>query len=178
MLLSTAQRWASKIAAELQPLCGRIRAAGSVRRMAPLCGDLDFVCLATPEQRRAVRSRCLRNHPEVRADGEQILSLVLPNGIRIQLNFARPETADLFGVTPSNWGSIFLCRTGPLEFNRAICLRAARMGYHWNPFKGVTDHGEVIAAATEHAIFRVLDLSPIPPPQRDRVHSIDDRLIA
>jgi len=170
MLYKTANKWAKEICEQLMPLCSDIAIAGSIRRGCGLCGDIDIVCLASDTQRQAVRSRCLRKKKEIRQDGNQILSIVLTNGIHVQIFFAHPKTPDLFAPIPCNWGSIMLCRTGPKEFNQSICIQAAKLGYKWNPFKGIISGDQIIASKTEAEIFKTLHIKPINPRNRKNIH--------
>jgi DNA polymerase (family X) len=169
MLYKTAKKWATDICDQLIPLCDRIEIAGSIRRQEQLCDDIDLVCQCTDKQRAAVRARCLRANPEIRQSGDCILSIVLNNGIRVQVNFARPTMTELFEETPSNWGSIMLCRTGPKEFNQSICLRAGVLGYHWNPFYGIYERNRLLASETEEDIFHILKWRYIEPINRCRI---------
>jgi len=169
MLYRTANKQAKDICEQLMPLCSDVAIAGSVRRHCGLCGDIDIVCLASDTQRQAVRSRCLRKSPTIKQDGQQILSIVLNNGINVQIFFAHPKSQDLFSPTPSNWGSIMLCRTGPKEFNQSICIHAAKLGYKWHPFKGIISGDQIIASETEKDIFKTLHIKPISPINRTNI---------
>ncbi len=167
MMYKTARKHAEDIRLQLHPLCSVLTIAGSVLRHSPLCNDIDLVCLASDSQRLKVRERCLRNSPEIRSDGEQILSIVLNNSIKVQVFFAHPIIEDLFKPTPSNYGSVLLCRTGPKAFCQHICLRAAKQGLHWNPFVGIIKNGkEIIASETEQDIFKALKMKYIQPRNR------------
>ena len=169
MLYKTARKWAVEICEQLRPMCYRAEPAGSVRRHEPLCGDIDIVCECTDRQRAAVRARCLRAAVETRQNGDHILSIVLKRGIRLQVFFSRPMTTDLFETTPSNWGSIMLCRTGPKEFNQSVCLRAGILGLHWNPFYGIYERNRLISSATEKDIFHTLKWRYIEPANRSHI---------
>jgi len=169
MLYTTANRQAKDICEQLTPLCSDVAIVGSIRRHCGLCGDIDIVCLASDTQRQAVRSRCLLKSPTIKQDGNQILSIVLNNGINVQIFFAHPKTQDLFTPEPSNWGSIMLCRTGPKQFNQAICIRAAKLGYKWNTFKGIISGDQIIASETEQDIFKTLKIKPISPRNRTNI---------
>ena len=163
MLYRTAKTYAEEIREQLYQLCSAITIAGSIRRHEPLCGDIDLVCLATDSQRAKVRQRCLRRNPKVISDGEHILSIVINNGVRLQVNFAKPTTTDLFAPVPGNWGSILMMRTGPKTFNQEICLKAAKMGFCWKPFVGIVKNNNIIASETEEDIFSALNLTYIQP---------------
>jgi len=173
MLYKTARKWATEICEQLRPMCYRAEPAGSVRRHEPLCGDIDIVCECTDRQRAAVRARCLKAKPEIRQNGVCVLSIVLSNGVRVQINFTQPKVTELFDEIPSNWGSIMLCRTGPKEFNQSVCLRAGMLSYHWNPFHGIYARNRCIASASEKDIFHALKWKYIEPENRSHIKLLE-----
>lgn len=169
MLYATAYKFASTIQEQIDPLCDRSAIAGSIRRHSALCGDIDLVCQVSRMQRMRVRERCLRSHPIVSADGEHILNFRLANDVRVNVFFARPAERDLFSVRPSNWGSVLLCRTGCADFCRLIALRAADLGYHWDPFRGILLGEVILASESEEDIFKALRMRPVDPIHRQHV---------
>lgn len=123
---------AYQIAANLRPGCGRIEAAGSIRRKAESVGDIEFVIVpkygtlfgeAKPgtslldvELDRLIELGKLT--PGER-NGERWKQLVLTSsGIKL----------DLFIVTPSTWGVMMAIRTGPADFSKAIVTEQHRGG--------------------------------------------------
>ncbi|MHB8520691.1 MAG: hypothetical protein ACYDH9_08025 [Limisphaerales bacterium] len=172
MTLEFGEKLASRIAAELQPLCERIEVAGSIRRRRTNVNDIDLVILPKPGKLPAIKTRCSERCAAV-IDGPQntIFRLALPNGgdVQIDLFFARPAIKDLFQEIPSNFGAILLCRTGSKEHNIYLVEHAKKIGLKLNPYGGVFDEeGYCLAAATEEEIFTALNLDFIPPESRDR----------
>ncbi len=172
--LATAERIGAKIAGELTPFCDQIQVAGSIRRRRPTVNDIDLVVLPKPGRAEAVRERCMRNAIRVQTEGEMTLVVYLryppagPDGLQLDVWIATPAVADLFGGTPTNFGTLLLCRTGSREHNIRLVVRAEKMGYRWNPYHGVYDgHGRCLARATEEDVFKVLGLDFVRPEDRE-----------
>jgi DNA polymerase/3'-5' exonuclease PolX len=94
--------------------------------------------------------------------------------LQLDIFIATPTTTDLFTTTPTNWGSLLLCRTGSREHNVWICERALSMGLKWNPYRGLLGPSKqdgpldtIIASATEQDILSALGLEWIPPVMRE-----------
>jgi DNA polymerase/3'-5' exonuclease PolX len=168
--LATAQRLAARIRDDLSPFCECIEIAGSIRRQRPEVGDIDVVCLPKGEAglhdmitRCERRTRCTKT-------GEQYRLFELQGGIQLDLWIAHAASADLFGnVTPANWSSLFVCRTGSAEFNIMLARRAREVGLHWNPHSGLQRllSRRAIATETEGDFFRELKLEFVRPEDRE-----------
>jgi DNA polymerase (family 10) len=166
---------ASIIVGALEPMCQSIEIAGSIRRGVPHVNDVDLVVLPKPGQAEAIKHRA-RARCRVVTDGPQTLIVALPlpssyqhtsREIQIDIWFAHPSGRNLFEEEPGNWGSLLLCRTGSKEHNIRLCERAKGMGLHWDPYKGVTKDGRIIASESEADVFRALGLETIPPGFRE-----------
>lgn len=165
--LSTASKIAEKIVSELAPFCDQIAIAGSIRRRRSMVNDVDLVCLSKAGQSAALRARILANTEPI-SDGVQVILTRLANGVQLDVWLAAPGKKDLFEETPTNYGSLLLCRTGSKEHNIWLCERAKRLGFRWNPHFGVFNNGRLLASATEQSIFDVLQLDFVPPEKRER----------
>jgi DNA polymerase (family 10) len=163
--LERARKIADFIVEALRPLCWKIEIAGSIRRQRPDCGDIDLVVIPTNHDalRRRIAQRC-----SLTSDGRDIIIAKMSNGVQLDVYCARPEERTLLDVTPSNWGSVMVCRTGSKEFNKYLCMAAAHKGLHWDPFRGVLRAGKVIASETEEDVFRALGLTWVCPESRER----------
>lgn len=173
MNYARALNMAEKIEAELLPFCERTAIAGSIRRRRPEVNDIDLVILPKPGKLGMIKGRCMQNCAVV-TDGEQnaIYRLRLPDQSEIQLDlfFAQPARRDLLAYEPGNFGSLLLCRTGSKEHNIFLVEHAKRLGLVWKPYAGVFDaDGKCLAAESEEAIFKALDLEFIPPAGRERL---------
>ncbi len=186
--LQFAEKLAAKIAAELTPFCDQVEIAGSIRRRRPFVSDIDFVVLPKPGQLDALRERCKRN-AKVIINGNQnlIVELTLAGGhdpqninrtlphqkIQVDIFIAQPETREMFDATPTNFGSLLLCRTGSVAHNIYLIEHAKALGLVWNPYHGVFGRiglgkPKCLASATEAEIFSALKLDFIPPERRER----------
>ena len=172
MTLARAEGIAARVLDQLGPLCDRIEVAGSIRRRLPEVNDVDIVLLpkpgASPQIRARVAARC-----RVQTDGEQCLRAWLDSGEMLDIWRAHHREEGLFedSVVPGNFGTLLLCRTGSLAFNRHLAIKAAHRGYHWNPHHGLYDNNgpEPVWLAGEHAeeeIFTALGMDFIPPEKR------------
>ncbi len=117
MILSQAKEIADKILKELKPHCERIEIAGSIRREKPEPNDIEIVAIPKPYQTGLFESGIAKvvNRWE-KVKGElpcKYTQRILPEGIKLDLFFARPE----------NWGLIFAIRTGSAEFSHNVLAK-------------------------------------------------------
>lgn len=171
--LGRARKFAEKIVGELSPFCDRIEIAGSIRRGRAEVGDIDLVCLPRDEgQLDQLRARARKTNPWTIEDGKMQLLIILetPLGpIQLDLFFASHPDRHMFGVSPGNWGSLLLCRTGSAQHNIFLVGAAKRRGLRWNPYWGIFDaHGASVASETEEEIFKALELDFVKPEERER----------
>jgi DNA polymerase/3'-5' exonuclease PolX len=171
-----AERLAHQIAAALTPFCDQIEVAGSIRRRRPLVGDIDLVVLPKPGQLEALKERCKRN-TKVLTDGDQNLIVELKTTgdepVQLDIFIAKPEVREMFETTPTNFGSLLLCRTGSVAHNIYLVQHAKALGLVWNPYHGVfgpdgTGRSKLRASATEAEIFSALKLPFVKPEDRER----------
>ena len=165
MILAEADKLAAKILHELTPFCERIEVAGSVRRRRENVNDIDLVVI--PKNFAMLRNR-IRRRCTLTTDGDTNLIAILPNKVQLDIFVAQAESKDLLAVTPTNFGALFLCRTGSREHNIWIAKRAQSLGMHFNPYYGLFRQGKCVACATEEDMFKALDLEFVKPEQRER----------
>lgn len=166
MKLSTGIFLAEKVAATLQPFCERVEIAGSIRRRRAWVNDIDLVVLPKEGRLAELRARVFERTTPV-TDGPQTIIATMANGVQIDLWIAQPPHADLLASTPTNFGSLLLCRTGSREHNIYLVEHAKKLGLRWNPYQGVFDGaGKCLASATEEEVFQALQLDYIPPYHR------------
>jgi len=181
--LASARKIAERIVAELRPFCEQIEIAGSIRRARPEVGDIDLVILPREGEENALRARATAS-PSVRVltQGRENMSLVLANGIQVDLFFARRAQNDLAGYVPGNFGMRLLAMTGSKEHNIHLAKLAEAKGYHFAPYAGLMrggryrfaagggreyHGGEVFVGEKELEILRALGLGWIEPDARE-----------
>ena len=143
----------------------RIAAAGSVRRRRETIGDIDILvtCDAPVEVIDA-----FTGHPDVQevlARGETKASVVLRRGLQ----------ADLRVLEDESFGAALQYFTGSKAHNVALRERAKRMGYKISEYGlfSIDDPDKPVAGANEEDIYRLLNLSWVPPEIRENRGEID-----
>jgi DNA polymerase (family 10) len=145
-------------ALEDHPASERVVLAGSARRWAETCKDIDIV--ATASDPRAL-SQAFAEHPLV-ADagtaGENGVHARTHNGLGLDLRIVPPE----------EFGNLLQHFTGSKEHNVKLRERAVRMGLSVSEH-GIaeTESGEVAKCATEEEVYERLGLAYIEPELRN-----------
>ena len=159
-LLSDVLPIAEEIAARLResPASGEVAIAGSVRRMAETCKDVDVIATATDSEALAAALAAHELVAEPRATGEAAASIVTHNGIKVELRIAEPK----------EFGNLLQHFTGSAEHNVKLRERAVARGLSVSEH-GIkdTESGKVTRCATEAEVYRRLDLPYIEPELRD-----------
>jgi DNA polymerase (family 10) len=145
-------------ALEALPGVERALCCGSLRRFRETVADVDIV-VASPEP-SSVREAFLKL-PAVRdvlGSGETKTSILTATGLQVDLRI----------VERRQFGAACQYFTGSKAHNIKLRQRALDRGWLLNEY-GLShaETGEVIASETEEAVYRALDLEPIPPPLRE-----------
>jgi len=174
--LHKAQQLALKVVGELMTYCQKIEIAGSVRRERNQVNDIDLVLLPKPAAIPTIIARCERKMKIVTGGGENPKNVTFFGlGFQLDLFFAHGEIPDLISATPTNWGAVFLCRTGSQQHNVQLCSLARAKGFEFRPYSGlVRKHfvaglaeSEIIASETEEDIYKALGLEWRHPRERE-----------
>jgi DNA polymerase/3'-5' exonuclease PolX len=169
--LASARKVAERIREELRPYCTRIEIAGSIRRARPEVGDIDLVLLPREGEDAALRHRATASvragNARVLTDGPQNMSMVLANGMQVDLFFARAAVNDLAGYTPGNFGMRLLAMTGSKEHNIELARTAQEQGLHFHPYRGLMRGETVCCGEDELEILRTVGLGWIEPEARE-----------
>ncbi len=167
MPIAKAMPIAERVVASLRESCPdmtRLVIAGSLRRFEETIGDVDLVCVTEKPQEALDALVSLPNVLEVLGHGEAKASVVLRDGIQV----------DLRVIESSRFGSMLNYFTGSQQ--HAIRLRdyANKMGLSINEY-GVTEEstGKVEHFADEESFYAGLGLQYIPPEIRTGVWEID-----
>ncbi len=141
-----------------EPGVGAVEAAGSLRRRQETVGDIDILC-ATDDPAVVAKRFC--SHPEaaqVIARGEKKCSIVLRNGLQVDLRLVRPE----------EYGAALQYFTGSKAHNIRVREIAVKQGLKLSEY-GVFDVStdRRLAAATEAEVYSALGLPWIDPALRE-----------
>ena len=160
LLLSKVRPIAEELAAALRehPGADRVEVAGSVRRWAETCKDIDLI--ATAEEPKALAEH-LAAHPLIAAAGKPGA-----NGLRAQTH--NGVAVDLRIVAPAAFGNLLQHFTGSQAHNVQLREDAVGRGLSVSEH-GVTDaeSGNVELSATEHGVYERLGYAFIEPELRE-----------
>ncbi|MBS1843879.1 MAG: DNA polymerase/3'-5' exonuclease PolX [Actinobacteria bacterium] len=160
LLLSTVRPIAEELAAALREHQGahRVEVAGSVRRWAETCKDIDLIATADEGKELA---QFLADHPLIAAAGKPG-----KNGVRAQTH--NGISVDLRIVPPAAFGNLLQHFTGSQAHNIALREDAVKRGLSVSEH-GITDTetGEVSLCQTEHEVYERLGYAYIEPELRE-----------
>ena len=160
VLLSKVKPVAEQLAEVLRedPASDRVEVAGSARRWAETCKDIDIIATATDPGGLAER---LQAHPLVAqtgAAGAAGTRVITHHGISVDLRISPPEC----------FGNLLQHLSGSMEHNVQLRERAQKRGLSVSEH-GITDveSGEVETCATEEEVYERLGLPYIEPELRE-----------
>ncbi len=160
LLLSKVRPIAAELAAALRehPAANRVEVAGSVRRWAETCKDIDLI--ATAEEPQALAEH-LVSHPLIAAAGTPS-----ENGVRAQTH--NGISVDLRIVAPAAFGNLLQHFTGSQAHNVQLREEAVARGLSVSEH-GITDteSGEAELCETEEAVYERLGYAYIEPELRE-----------
>ncbi|MGN6258053.1 MAG: DNA polymerase/3'-5' exonuclease PolX [Solirubrobacterales bacterium] len=160
LLLSKVKPIAEELAAALRehPAARQVEVAGSVRRWAETCKDIDVI--ATAEEPAALAEH-LATHPLIAAAGTPG-----PNGVRAQTH--NGVSVDLRIVPPAAFGNLLQHFTGSQAHNVQLREEAVARGLSVSEH-GITDaeSGEMWTCATEAEVYERLGYDYIEPELRE-----------
>jgi len=160
LLLSKVRPIAEELAAALRehPAANRVEVAGSARRWAETCKDIDII--ATAEEPAALAEH-LASHPLIAAAGT-----AGPNGVRAQTH--NGVSVDLRIVPPAAFGNLLQHFTGSKAHNVQLREEAVGRGLSVSEH-GITDteSGKVDLCETEEGVYERLGYAYIEPELRE-----------
>jgi len=188
ILLSSALFLAKPIIEELEKCPGvkDLDLAGSIRRKKETIKDIDILCTAKNSDVVMSRFVSLPQVKEVLAQGETKSSVILEEGIQVDLRVIKPES----------YGAALMYFTGSKDHNIALRELARKKGYKINEYGlfrlakspvGVSSRGkgsgsirtvreERVAGRTEEEVYKKLGLQYIPPEIREASGEIESAL--
>jgi DNA polymerase (family 10) len=160
LLLSAVRPVAEELAAALRehPAANRVEVAGSVRRWAETCKDIDLI--ATAEEPAALAEH-LAGHPLIAAAGNPG-----PNGVHAQTH--NGISVDLRIVPPAAFGNLLQHFTGSQAHNVQLREEAVARGLSVSEH-GITESesGEVETCETEQVVYKRLGYDYVEPELRE-----------
>jgi len=160
VLLSMARPIAEELARTLRehPAADRVEVAGSVRRWAETCKDIDLI--ATAEEPRALAEHLVAS-PLIAAAGKPG-----PNGVRAQTQ--NGISVDLRIVAPRAFGNLLQHFTGSQAHNVQLREAAVARGLSVSEH-GITEveSGEIELCAAEEAVYERLGYAYVEPELRE-----------
>jgi DNA polymerase (family 10) len=160
ILLSEGYPIAREILARLreQPFVERADTAGSLRRMQETIGDIDLLCSSDEPAGVMEFFVSMPQVAYVLAQGETKSSIVVTNGLQL----------DLRVVTPEQYGAALQYFTGSKEHNVHLRHIAKVRGFKINEY-GVFDveTDQRLAGKTEEEVYAILDMETPPPAIRE-----------
>jgi DNA polymerase (family 10) len=144
------------------PAAERVEIAGSARRWADSCKDLDIVATATDPQALADAFAALPLIGEAHHVGTAGVRAVTHNGLPIDFRIVPPE----------NFGNLLQHFTGSGKHNEALRTAAVKRGFNVSEY-GVIHDGVTHACATEEEVYELVGLEYIPPELRENRGELD-----
>jgi DNA polymerase (family 10) len=141
----------------------RIVVGGSLRRWKETIGDIDMLCVSNEPEAVMAAFRSLPQVTDVAGSGETKTSVVLGNGLQV----------DLRVVEPQHWGAAVQYFTGNKEHNVTMREIALRQGWSLNEYGltatggGSEPEGEMRFFEDEPELYAFLGLDWMPPEMRE-----------
>src|SRR3954449_9137840 len=144
------------------PAAERVEIAGSARRWAESCKDLDIVATASDPDALSEAFAGLPLLGEVQHQGSAGVKAVTHNGLPIDFRIVPPE----------NFGNLLQHFTGSGKHNEALRTAAVKRGFNVSEY-GVVHDGTTHACSTEEEVYELLGLQYIPPELRENRGELD-----
>jgi DNA polymerase (family 10) len=159
VLLSKVRPIAEELATALRehPAANRVEVAGSVRRWAETCKDIDLI--ATAEKPKALAEHLVA-HELIAAAGKPGV-----NGVRAQTH--NGISVDLRIVAPAAFGNLLQHFTGSQAHNVQLREEAVGRGLSVSEHGIKDEEGEVLLCESEHEVYERLGYSYIEPELRE-----------
>ncbi len=160
LLLSKALQIAEALRDALRehPAAERVEIAGSARRWADTCKDIDLVATASDARALADAFCSLPLIAEASSPGEAGARAITHNGISVDLRI----------VAPANFGNLLQHLTGSKQHNEALRTAAVKRGFHVSEYGVIDDSTETThSCASEEEVYELLGMDWIPPELRE-----------
>jgi DNA polymerase (family 10) len=160
VLLSTARAVGEELVEGLRdhPAAVRVELAGSARRWADTCKDLDIVAATDDSQALTDGFAALPQIDDVSTSGAAGARAITHQGLSVDLRI----------VTPDRFGNLLQHFTGSGRHNEALRTAAVKRGLHVSEY-GILDDasGETLRCETETEVYERLDMAYLEPELRE-----------
>jgi DNA polymerase (family 10) len=160
VLLSTARAVGEELVEGLRdhPAAVRVELAGSARRWADTCKDLDIVAATEDPQALTDGFAALPQIDDVSSTGTAGARAITHQGLSVDLRI----------VTPDRFGNLLQHFTGSGRHNEALRTAAVKRGLHVSEY-GILDDatGETLTCATEAEVYERLGMAYVEPELRE-----------
>jgi DNA polymerase (family 10) len=165
LLLSKALEVAESLLAAIRehPAAERVELAGSARRWAESCKDLDIVATATDPAALSAAFAGLPLIGDVSHQGTAGVKAVTHNGLAIDFRIVPPE----------NFGNLLQHFTGSGKHNEALRTAAVKRGFKVSEYGVVDPDGVTHACAAEEQVYELLGMQFVPPELRENRGEIE-----
>ncbi len=188
MNLATAQRYAEHLKNWIAPVCARVEIAGSVRRLRPVCNDIDLVCIPkfdaaendllgaqTLPPKSFLHAFLLQYIADKKGEAWFRSTAGVPGRREMELAWDAKNILmqlpkcqlDIFVADEATFATRFLIRTGSKEHNIWVAQRAQQLGGRLDPQTGLWIAGERHQPKTEEEFYRLLGVEYIEPQNRE-----------
>src|SRR3954465_3024692 len=160
ILHSQAARIADSLVSVLRehPACQQVEVAGSLRRWADTCKDIDIVATALDARALVDAFAELPLLGEVHRAGEAGARGITHNGVAVDFRIVAPE----------NWGNLLQHLAGSGKHNEAMRTDAVKRGFHVSEYGVIDDSTETThSCATEEEVYALVGMQHIPPELRE-----------
>src|SRR3954468_19717794 len=138
------------------PAADRVEIAGSARRWAESCKDLDIVATSSDADALSKAFAQLPLIGEVQRQGTAGVRAITHNGLPIDFRIVPPE----------NFGNLLQHFTGSGKHNEALRTAAVKRGFNVSEY-GVVHDGTTHACGTDEEVGELLGMQYIPPELRE-----------
>jgi DNA polymerase (family 10) len=140
------------------PAAIRVELAGSARRMADTCKDLDVVAAAEDPDALVAAFCALQSIDAVHSSGEAGARAVTHSGLPVDFRIVPEES----------FGNLLQHFTGSAKHNESLRTEAVRRGLHVSEYGVASDEtGQTQACADERGVYDLLGMDWIPPELRE-----------
>ena len=165
LLLSKALEIAEALVSAIRenPAADRVELAGSARRWAETCKDIDIVATTTDPDALAKAFASLPLLGEVSRQGSAGVKAITHNGLPIDFRIVPPE----------NFGNLLQHFTGSGKHNEALRTAAVKRGFKVSEYGVVDPDGVTHACASDDEVYELLGMQYVPPELRENRGEIE-----